>query len=153
MNIPATTNSIHSNLTKFSFYSNKPLIVVNHFRLISIVLSSSPRLKCFSLSCSTQDPTIQNYNLNQTILVLLQKYGARLEQIKLENLLHCDSYFYLAYVILTNLNLKQFSIESCHSKDFLDCVELQLDQLSINGNCICLLTGSDVSLILFNAII
>lgn len=136
LSIPATSKPVCCKLEKFSLHSKQPLIVVDQFRLLNFVLSTSHLLTGFSLSCTAFDSNSKHhYNLNQTILVLLQKYGAHLEQLKLENILSNDSYLYLAFVILTCPKLNEFAIESCNQKCFLDCIELQLDHLTASGMC------------------
>lgn len=106
--------------------------MVDQFRLVDFILASTPNLRAFSLSCAIFDSDL-HYNLNQTILVLLQKYGAKLSHLRLENLFPTGLYSYLAYVVLTSPNLVKFTMEDREMVTFLYCMDMQLDQLISNG--------------------
>lgn len=132
------SSNLKSNLPQlhtFSLHSKSPLVVVDQFRLVDFVLASTPNLTDFSLSCATSLDTdsLQHYNLNQTILVLLQKYGAKLVNLKLENLFPTGLFSYLAYVVLSSPLLTSFTMDDREVVAFLYCLDMQIDQLTANG--------------------
>ncbi len=124
-------------LNSFSLHSTSPLVVVDQFRLVDFVLASTPNLTTFSLSCATpfDSDSLQHYNLNQTILVLLQKYGSKLVHLKLENLFPAGLFSYLAYVVLSSPLLTSFTMDDREVLPFLYCLDMQVDQLMTNGKC------------------
>lgn len=127
ISMPPVHKSSNTNLHSFTLYTIDPFVVVEQFRMVDFILSSSPLLQSFGLSCSTTDSNSMHYNLNQTIFVLLQKYGNKLRKLTLENIISFGLYPNLVRTLLAMPNLVTFEMEDREMLNFLQCMDHQLN--------------------------